>query len=89
MKWSRERDYRGYKSYGDDADRSRASGGVLAGLIGAVKAVLAVIAKPTPTPVNLTKSRGYSTLGSRSGLKRPADCPFPTAPANSNQAQRR
>lgn len=84
MKWSRENDYRGQKSYGAEAGGGRAAGG----LIGAIKAVLAVIAKPTPSPVNLTKSRGYSTLGTRSGLKRPADCPFPTAPANANQPPR-
>jgi hypothetical protein len=85
MKWSRGRDYHGYKSYGNDSGR-RADGGVLAGLIGGLKSVLAVIAKPTPSPVNRKKGgRGYSTLG---GRNHPAESPFPTAPANSNPASR-
>ena len=69
MKWSRERDYHGYKSYAEDA--GNAGGGILAGLVGAFKSVLGNIAKPTPSSsVNLSKGgRGYSTLGTRSGLK--------------------
>ena len=89
MKWSRERDYHGYKSYAEDTRPRRADGGMLAGLFGALKAILGVIAKPTPSPVNLNKGgRGYSTLGSRSDPDRAAGCPFPTAPANANQARR-
>jgi hypothetical protein len=87
MKWSRGRDYHGYKSYGNDGHA--ADGGMLAGLIGGLKSILAVIAKPTPSPVNLNKgARGYSTLGTRSGPKGPVESPFPTAPANSNPARR-
>ncbi len=84
MKWSREKDYHGYKSYGEDTGHGSADGGLLAGLIGALKAAMGVIAKPTPSPVNLSKGgRGYSTLGSR-GLQRSAD-PFPTeAPDSAN-----
>jgi hypothetical protein len=73
MKWSRERDYHGYKSYAEDAGNT--GSGILAGLIGALKSVLGVIAKPTPSPsVNLSKGgRGYSTLGARSGLQGAAE----------------
>jgi hypothetical protein len=88
MNWSRERDYHGYKSYAEDTGRQRAGGGVLAGLIGALKAVLGVVAKPTPSPVNLSKgARGYSTLGSRGGLQPSADSPFPTASAETASAR--
>jgi hypothetical protein len=90
MKWSRERDYHAYRSYGADAATGkRANGGILAGLIGAIKAALQFIARPTPAPVTLTKAgrSGFSTLGARE-LRRQADCPFPTAPADITRARR-
>lgn len=89
MKWSREKDYHGYRSYSEEP-RRRADGGVLAGVIGALKAALRVVARPTPPAVTLTNAgrRGYSTLGARSGLRRPSGCPFPTEPANVTRARR-
>ena len=91
MKWSRNRDYHAYRSYADEAaSRQRARGGFVAALIAAVKAGLKVVARPTPSAVTLSDGsrRGFSTLGTRSGLSRPADCPFPTASANVNRSGR-
>lgn len=78
------RDYHAYRSYGNEAPGRRASGGVLAGLIGNLKRALQAITRPTPSPVTLGKggNKGYSTLGASSGHRHPADFPFPTAPAN-------
>jgi hypothetical protein len=87
MGWSREKDYHGYKSYGEDAGGHEA-GGIFGGLIGALKSVLGVIAKPTPSPVNLSRgARGYSTLGNRAGARRPDDSAFPASPASNENAQ--
>jgi hypothetical protein len=82
MKWTREKDYRGYRTYGDES-APRASGGVIARLLAGIKAALKASIRPTPSTVLLSegKRRGFSTLGTHSGLRRPEDCPFPTEPA--------
>jgi hypothetical protein len=86
MGWSREKDYHGYKSYAEDTGGHK--GGILGGVIGALRSVLGVIAKPTPSPVNLSRgARGYSTLGNRGGLQRPDDSAFPATPASNENAQ--
>ena len=75
-------DYHSYHAYAEEEAPQRGRG---KGRIGeALRAALRWIARPTPSPVLLNdgKRRGYSTLGSGSGLRRPAECPFPTAPAN-------
>jgi hypothetical protein len=91
MKWSREKDYHGYKSYAEDPAAGTAAGGILGGIIGALKAALNFVARPTPPAVTLKKAgrSGYSTLGGGSGLHRPPECPFPTEPANANPARHR
>jgi hypothetical protein len=82
------RDYHAYRSYGEDLDRKRVRRGALAGLITGVrrllKAVLKFGAPRTPPGIVLRDGRrnGFSTLGTGSGLRRPADCPFPAAAAN-------
>lgn len=87
MKWSREEDYRGYRSYPEDSSHN---GSVGARFLAAIKAALRSIAKPTPSPIKLgdLDRKGYSTLGTRSGVRPASDNPFPTAPANSNNARR-
>ena len=87
MKWSRERDYHGYRSYSEEA---RMSGGIAARLIAAFKSALNSLAKPTPAPISLgdRNRRGYSTLGAARGSKQSAELPFPTAPADATQARR-
>jgi len=39
--------------------------------------------RPTASTVLVSKGerQGFSTLGTQSGLSRPEDCPFPSAPA--------
>lgn len=81
-----EKDYHAYKAYGGDAEAS--ADGFAGAIRRMLKGVLNFIARPTPTPTILSEGRvrGYSTLGSKSGLKRPDDCPFPTAPASNENA---
>ena len=82
MKWTREKDYRGYRTYGDESP-SRAGGGVVARLLARIKAGLKASIRPTASTVLVSKGerQGFSTLGTQSGLSRPEDCPFPSAPA--------
>jgi hypothetical protein len=81
MRWSREKDYHGYRSYGGEGAGHRSPGGFLSRLAGALKAALQVVARPTPSAVTLSKDgrSGFSTLGSRGGHRRPAERPFPMA----------
>jgi hypothetical protein len=90
MRWSREKDYHGYRRYSEDkAVRRNGGRGSIGAMIGALRAVLRFVARPTPSPVILRKSgrSGFSTLGGRSGLLRPADCPFPTEPRSTTRAR--
>lgn len=81
------RDYHAYRSYGEDSDQG-SRGGALAGLMAGIrrflKAALEFGAPRTPPATILRNGsrNGFSTLGTNSGLRRPADCPFPTEPAN-------
>ncbi|HWI76670.1 MAG TPA: hypothetical protein VNS53_06270 [Sphingomicrobium sp.] len=79
------KDYHGYKSYGE-ADAS--ADGFIGAIRRRLKAALNFIARPTPTPTILSEGRvrGYSTLGTKSGLGRSDDCPFPAAPASNENA---
>lgn len=82
MKWSRERDYHGYKSYSEDA---AGEDGIAARFVAALKSLV----KPTPSSrIGDRNRQGYSTLGGAGGSKQPADIPFPTAPANVTPARR-
>jgi hypothetical protein len=80
------KDYHGYKSYGESEG---SPGGFIAGVRRRLKAALNFIARPTPLPTILSEGRvrGYSTLGAKSGLRRPDDCPFPVAPPSNENAQ--
>ena len=86
MKWTREKDYHGYRSYARDV---AADGKTGRGIIGALKAALNFIARPTPSPVALKISNRALKLASRNGLQRAADCPFPTEAANDSQRDHR
>jgi len=90
MKWSRDRDYHAYRSYTQDAASRQGKGSFVAAIVAALKAGLKAIARPTPSAVTLSDGRrgGFSTLGAPGGLQRPADCPFPTAPANITRSGR-
>ncbi len=85
MKWSREKDYHGYKSYGSEAEAD----GFVEGIRRRLRAALNFIARPTPTPTIISqgRARGYSTLGMKSGLH-DGNSPFPTEPANVTPARR-
>ena len=83
MKWRREIDYHGMRSYSADEPRS--------GVLGRMAAWLASIAgrkepKPVvlPKPANgfrVPKQHGFSVLGDgRATLRKPPECPFPIAP---------
>jgi hypothetical protein len=87
------RDYHAYRSYEEGPDRQGVRSGALAELIAGarrlLKAVLDLGAPRTPPGIVLRDRRrnGFSTLGTGSGLRRPADCPFPTAPANDSKSR--
>jgi hypothetical protein len=90
MKWTREKDYHGYRSYPQDEAAARADGGIVAALFGAVRAAINFVARPTPSPEPLRIShRELSTMAFRNGLARADDCPFPAAPANDPQRRKR
>jgi hypothetical protein len=83
MKWRREIDYHGSRSYSAEEPKS--------GVLGRMAAWLASIAgRREPEPVVLPKAanrlrvrtqHGFSVLGNSSAtLRKPAECPFPIAP---------
>jgi hypothetical protein len=83
MKWRREIDYHGSRSYAAEEPKS--------GVLGRVAEWLASIAgRNEPKPVIRPKSanrlrvrtqQGFSVLGNSSvTLRKPAECPFPIAP---------
>lgn len=90
MKWTREKDYHGYRSYPQDEAAARADAGILGGLLGALRAAINFVARPTPSPEPLRIShRELSAVAFRNGLERAEDCPFPAAPANDPQRGKR
>lgn len=62
------RDYSAYRSYGEEAEGEKASGGLLAGIRRVLKAALNFGAPRTPTPAIVSKRNhdGFSTLGGKS-----------------------
>ena len=86
MRWRSEVDYHGSRSYSADVPE--------AGLFGPMVAWMAkIIGRKAPRPDELPApangllvrgEHGFSMLGNRSSasLRKPADCPFPVAPAS-------
>lgn len=89
------KDYHAYRSYGEDSKRPSGLRGVIGGLIAwarrRLKAALEFGAPRTSSTVLLTRDSvsGFSVLGTHSGLHRPAECPFPIAPATAQPQPRK
>jgi hypothetical protein len=81
MKWRREVDYHGSRSYGTDEPKAARFSAWLARLakIGARKP-----RSPASSIASLSEERGFSWLGlNDSRVPKPADCPFPMKSADS------
>jgi hypothetical protein len=80
MKWGRQIDYHGSRSYGADAPAFGRFSLIAAWL---ANALTGKNRKRPSVTISLDGERGYSWLGgtpARSPRARPADCPFPTRP---------
>ena len=81
MRWGREVDYHGSRSYGSDDGSEGLSGLKMAWLIEMVKIKLGTLRRRPAAPATLLNEnqRSFSLLGTSSAT-RPAECPFPPKP---------
>lgn len=83
MKWRREIDYHGSRSYSAEEPKSGVLGRMaawLAGVVGRKEPKPAVHRKPASS-LRLHAQHGFSVLGnSTASLRKPPECPFPIAP---------